>query len=88
MTLQEILAVKPEGWDIVRFDEAGLTVFRRGEASLTVTKSGKWRVSIEVKGDRDYYSGEYPTPQEAINKVRADIEGIRTKLFEALRDLK
>lgn len=88
MTLQEILEVKPEGWDIVRFDETGLTVFKRGNSTLTYSKSRKWRLSSVVKESMEYSSDSFDTAQEAIESVRKKIEDTRTKMFETLRNLK
>ena len=88
MTLQEILEVKPEGWDIIRFDETGLTVFKRGNSTLTYSKSRKWRVHSVVKESMEYSSDYYDTAQEAIDTVRKKIEDTREKMFETLRELK
>lgn len=88
MTLQEILEVKPVGWDIVRFDETGLTVFKRGNSTLTYSKSRKWRLSSVVKENMEYSSDSFDTAQEAIDSVRKKIEDTRTKMFETLRDLR
>lgn len=88
MNIEQALALMPEGWELISFDNSGRVTFKREGATLIRNNNGVWHCKSRVRDDRDVEGEAFLTQREAIEDCRRILETRRENLFAALRNCK